>query len=156
MSNLQQTPYLREQRNFPTEDAQALQVEVDKMYVDVAQKVNSRIVGTFPINSSVVTGEQWYLAGASKKQQSLRQAYTFTSTANIPHLINLKQIDRFTTMYGSFTDGTNWYGLIPGSSTAIAGQISFYIDPTNIVFVVDGAAPTLTSGTIVLQWLSPP
>jgi hypothetical protein len=156
MSNLQQTPYLREQRNFPAEDAQKLQIEVDKMYIDVAQKVNSRIVGTFSLGNSVVTGETWYLAGAAKKQQSLRQVYTFTSTSNIAHGVTLSQIDRFTCMYGSFTDGTNWYGLIAGSSTAITGQISFYITPTDIVFVVDGAAPSLTSGTIVLQWLALP
>jgi len=156
MSNLQQTPYLREQRNFPTENVQKLQVEIDKSYVDIARNVNSRIIGTFTLNNQVVTGEQWYLAGSATKQQALRQVYTFTSTTSIPHTLNFSQIDRFTIMYGSFTDGTNWYGLIAGTNTAIAGQISFYLDPINIIFETGAGAPTLTSGTIVLQWLSLP
>jgi len=51
---------------------------------------------------------------------------------------------------------TNSYGLIFGSNSAttIPGQISFYITATQIIFIVDGAAPALTSGRIVLTWLS--
>lgn len=156
MSNIQSTPFLREQRNFPTADAQSLQVEVDKAYVDIAQKVNARTIGVFALNNQIVNGNTWYLRGSSLKQQALQQPYIFTSTANLPHGIVFGQIDRFVRMYGQFTDGTNWYGLIAGSNIAIAGQISFYLTPTNIVFVTGAAAPTLTSGNIVLEWLAFP
>ena len=56
--------------------------------------------------------------------------------------------------YGSYTDGTNWYGAIYASNTAIAGQISFYISPTNIVILAGTAAPTPTKGVVLLEWIS--
>jgi len=42
------------------------------------------------------------------------------------------------------------------TSRAIAGQISFYVDPTNIVILAGVGAPTITSGLIILEWLSQP
>lgn len=157
MSNLQSTPYLREQRNFPTTDTQALQVEVDKAYIDIAQKVNARTIGVFALNNQVANGNVWYLRGAQQRQQALQQVYTFTSTANIPHNLNFSQIDQFVSMYGQYTDGTNWYGLIAGTDGGtIPNQISFYLTPTDIIFEVDAGAPSLSSGNIVLEWLGFP
>ena len=154
-SQLNQAPYLREQRQYPFTDLKALASQSDQAYIDIASKVNARIIGTFAVNSQMVTGEQWFIQGQPRKQQSLRQVYVFNSTANpIPHNINLNQIDRFTRCFGEYTDGTNWYGLINGTNVAIAGQISFYVDPNNIQFLVDAGAPALTKGNIVLEWLS--
>jgi len=149
-----QVAYLRTSRDFPQDDVNQLSTELSKSYIDIANCVNNRIIGIFPVNKSAVTGESWFFS--TQKQQSLRQVYGFTSTANIPHGLNLTQIDRFTNNYGQYTDGTNWYGLISGTSVAIAGQIVFYVTPTNIVFVVGAGAPTLTRGNIVLTWLSFP
>lgn len=149
------SPFLRLQRNFPQDSTQALTVEIDKAYVDIANSVNNRTIGIYPTNSAVTTGEAWYLGGSNSKQQSLRQIYPFTSTANILHGINFAGISQISPLCkGSYTDGTNWYGLIFDSPVAIAGQITFYVTPTNIVFVTGGGAPTLTSGTIVLEWIS--
>lgn len=147
-----QVAYLQTTRQFPLE-AIELTSELDKAYVDIANAVNSRIIGIFPTTRSAITGENWFLE-KNKKQQVLRQVYKFTNTNNIPHGIDVKRVNRFTKCYGSYTDGTNWYGAIYASNVAIPGQISFYITPTDIVFVVDAAAPVLTDGTIVLEWLS--
>lgn len=149
-----QVSYLRTSRDFPTEEVAQLSTELSKAYIDIANSVNNRIIGIFAVNKSSVTGESWFFS--TKKQQSLRQVYTFTNTANIPHGLDFDQIDRFTSNYGQYTDGTNWYGLISGTSVAIAGQILFYVTPTNIVFVVGAGAPALTRGNIVLTWLSNP
>lgn len=143
--------YLRSARKFP-EDLPQLTVEINKAYVDIANAVNNRTISIFPANRPAITGESWFLT--NQRQQTLRQVYSFTTTTSIPHGITLSQIDRFTRTFGEFTDGTNWYGLIPGSNVAIAGQISFYIDPTNIVFLTGAGAPALTKGAIVLEWLS--
>lgn len=147
-----QVAFLRTSKNFPQE-AQPLAVEINKSYVDIAEKMNVRTIGIFPTNRAAITGESWFLTG-NQKQQTLRQVFTFSSTASITHGISFSQISPLTR--GVFTDGTNWYGLIFGSSTAIAGQISFYVTPTQIVFATGGAAPTLTSGIIDLEWLSQP
>jgi hypothetical protein len=142
-------PYLLTSRIFPLEPDKLI-LELSKSYIETANTVNERIIGIFPTGKPAITGENWYI-GTPRRQQSLRQVYAFTSTAAINH--GITDYDRFTCCYGSFTDGTNWYGLIFGSNVAIAGQRSFYVTPTQIVFLAGGGAPALTRGQIVLQWL---
>lgn len=151
---MNQVPYLRTSRTFPDELLQ-LTVEVDKAYVDTANAVNNRTISIFPTTRPAINGESWFLIG-NQKQQGFRQAYTFTTTGNIAHGIESNDISRFVRTFGEFTDGTNWYGLIPGSNIAIAGQISFYITPTDIIFAVGAGAPAVTSGVVVLEWISQP
>ena len=153
-TNLQQSPYLREQRQFPNDELRELATQVDQAYIDIAQKMNARTIGIYAVNFQTVTGESWYLRGSSNRQQTLRQVYTFTAAGNIPHGINFATISQFTKCQGSYTDGTNWYGVIFATSVAIAGEVSFYITPTNIVVLIGGGAPAITSGSIILEWLS--
>lgn len=151
---MNQVAYLRTSRDFPEEGKQ-FTIEVNKAYVDTANAVNNRTISLFPTTRPAINGESWFLTG-NQRQQGFRQAYPFTTTTNIAHGIDFNQIERFVRMFGDFTDGTNWYGLIAASNVAIAGQISFYLTSTNIVFVVGGGAPALTKGTITLEWLSQP
>lgn len=153
-TNLQQMPYLRAQRQFPNGDLRELANQTDHAYIDIAAKVNERTIGIFAVNYPVITGNSWYLNGQSKKQQTLRQVYTFTAAGNIAHGVNFSSISQFVPSYGTFTDGTNWYGVIFGSSVAIAGQVSFYVTPTNIVVLSGAGAPAITSGSVILEWLS--
>lgn len=146
--------YLRTSREFPVDDDKQLAADLGKSYIDIASCINVRVIGIFSTNRPSITGKSWFLT--STKQESLRQIYSFTSTANIAHGINLSQIDRFVPCFGEYTDGTNWYGLINASSVAIPGQIIFYITPTEIVFVVGAGAPALTQGLVILEWLSKP
>lgn len=147
-----QVAYLRTSRQFPPELEQ-LTVEVDKAYLDTANAINNRTISLYPTTRPALNGESWFITG-NQKQQGFRQVYSFTTTANIPHGIDFAKIDRFTRNFGEFTDGTNWYGLINGSNVAMAGQVSFYLTPTNIVFLSGVGAPALTKGNIVLEWLS--
>jgi|SRR5579859_3578543 len=147
--------FLRTSRNFPT-DAQALSVELSKAYVDIATQVNNRISGVYG-TSPTITGEDWFLTGLKGRQNTLRRVYTFSVTGNIPHGILWATVSQISPKsYGSFTDGTNWYGAIYASNVAIAGQVSFYVTPTNIVVIAGAGAPTITKGTIILEWLSQP
>lgn len=148
-----QSPFLRTSRNFPQE-AQPLAVEINRSYVDIAEKVNERVIGIFPTTRAAINGEAWFITN-NQKQQGFRQVYTFTATGNIAHGINFTSVAFISPRsYGSFTDGTNWYGAIYGSSTAIAGQVSFYITKTNIVVLAGAGAPSITSGIIDLEWIS--
>lgn len=150
-----QSPYLRTSRDFP-EDSHQLSVELERTYIDIAGRVNDRIIGIYPTNRPAVTGSSYYLSGQTR-QQELRQVYTFTSTSSITHGINVIDPSQFTLCYGSYTNGTNSFGLIFGNSGGtIPNNISFYITSTQIVFQVDAGAATLSSGTIVLSWLSQP
>lgn len=154
MTVIQTSPYIRQQRFFPNDSIKALSVEMDRTYIDIATKINDRTIGLFALNKQVITGENWFLLGSTQNQQTLRILFTFTTTAPILHGIDFAGVSRFTRNFGEYTDGTNWYGLINGTSVAIAGQISFYVTPTQIIFVTGAGAPPLTSGNIVLEWLA--
>ena len=149
-----QSPFLREQRDFPWDNLPLLGVELDKSYIDIAQRVNTRVVGLYTTNKPTATGENWYLTGGNTRQQGLRQVYQFTGSGNIPHAINWSSVSMITHSSGFYTDGTNWYGAIYSSDAGIAGQVTFYVTPVNIVVTVDAAAPVPTSGTIILEWVS--
>jgi hypothetical protein len=144
MQPVQKVPYLRVQRTFPGDNAQALSVEMSRTYVDIANKINNRTIGIFPTNSPAVNGEEWYMSGGNQKQQALRQVYEFTAaTLTQPHGIIVNQIGGFVRIFGTWTDGTNWYP-IPSATASVT------VTPTT--FVIAGIAPV--SGTLVLEWLS--
>jgi hypothetical protein len=154
-SIIQHSPYLRVQRNFPTDNLQALSIELDRAYCDTALKVNSRSIGIYPTNTPIVSGDQWFTTGGNTKQQSLRRIYPFSSSGNIAHGIPFTEVSFISpNSYGTFTDGTNWYGTIYGSSTAIAAQVSFYVTSTNIIILAGAGAPPIISGYIHLEWVS--
>lgn len=155
-TNLQKAPYLREQRQFPQDSLSHLASETDQAYIDIAGKVNERIIGSYALNSAMITGERWFLQGGNQRQQSLRSLYNFTSTAvPIAHGLDFSTITLISPQsFGSFTDGTNWYGLNFASNIAIPGQITFYLTPTNIIFLIGAGSPALTNGYIILSWVS--
>ena len=154
-------PYLRTSREFPFDDIKELAFEINKSYVDIALTVNQRMIAIFPVSKPAITGENWFF-NKGLRQQSLRQVFPFTTTANIAHNIPSTDINYFSRGYGAYTDGINWYGLIFGSTTAIPGQISFYITPStatvsgDIIFVSGSgpSPPSLTKGIVVLEWIS--
>lgn len=133
-------------------EAQPLSVEVDRSYLDIANAVNNRIIGLFPTSKPAITGESWFV-DRNQRQQTLRRVYTFTTFAAIDHGITTTNIFGFTSIYGSFTDGTNFYPL-PYVNAVAANQVGVIITTTQITFSVGGTAPVPTKGIIVLEWLS--
>jgi hypothetical protein len=157
MTNLLQTaPYLRNQRQFPNDNVKELSNQVDQAYIDIASKVNRRIIGNYPVNFQAVTGERWYFSGSNSSQQSLRQVYEFTAVGSVPHGLTWASVSSISPRsYGTFTDGTNWYGCIYGNAIAVPlGQVTFYVTPTNIVIAANVSAPTIVSGYINLEIVS--
>lgn len=148
-----QVAYLRTSREFP-EELKNLTIELSKAYIDTANAINVRTIGIFPVNRAAITGEGWYLN--TQKQQTLRQVYQFTAAGSIAHGINTTQIAGFTRIYGTFTDGTNWYPLPYVDSVLATNQIMLVVTPTNIVITAGAGAPAIVSGFIVLEYLSNP
>lgn len=149
-----QVAYLKTSREFP-DDLKKLTIEVNKAYLDTANVVNNRTISIFPTNVAAINGESWFLEG-NRKQQGFRKVFIFSSTSNISHGIEVIKKNQFIRGFGTYTDGTNSYGLIFGTNTAIGGQISFYVNDTDIIFALGGGAPALVNGTLVLEWLSQP
>ena len=149
---LQNSPYLPRQRNFPNDSAQELGVELDKAYIDIANRVNERTIGLYSTNLPSITGEAWFLKGQPRKQQTLRQVYEFTGTASFAHGINFANVATFTKITGIGFDGTNYFP-IPYLSTNPAFDLGIFVSPTQII-LDPGASRTVTSGIIILEWLS--
>lgn len=149
---INQVAYLRTTREIP-EEIHQLTVELNKMYVDIAAAVNTRTIGLYPVNRPAQNGSQFFIEN-NKKQSGFRQIYSFTSTAAINHNISVTFPGQFVLSSGSYTDGTNTYGLFFASSVAIPGQITFYVTSTQIVFLVGAGAPALSKGLIILEWVS--
>lgn len=162
-TNINRSPFLRTSREIP-EELHQLTVEVNKAYVEIAAYVNDRIIGLFPTIKPAITGEAWFLTNA--RQQSQRQVYIVPSGIISGSTINLgfkiSSISQFSPKcYGTFTDGTNWYGLIFASNIPIAGQVSFFLNVNGastttdqIVFEVGAGAPAISSGTVLVEWLA--
>ncbi len=152
-TNLQTSPYLREQRSFPSDNIQALTVEIDRSYVDIAQKMNSRTIGLFASSTATITGESWYIT--SQRQQTIRKMFTFTAAGSIAHGIDTSQISGFTRIYGTFTNGTNFYPLPYVDVTAANNQVNVIVTPTNIVIAAGGGSPpAITSGFVIIEWVA--
>lgn len=156
MNVINKSPFIQTSRKFPNDELSELAFQINLAYVDIANAVNKRTISLYSSERPSITGESWFITNNSS-QSSFRQVYPFTTLpASIPHNIDISSINRFSLLYGSFTDGANWYGVIAGSNVAVAGQISFYITTTNIVFLTGAGAPVPTMGTVVLEWLSQP
>lgn len=154
-SQLQTAPYLRDQRQFPYDNVGELAKQVDQAYIDIANKVNSRTIGIYATNYPIITGDSWYLQGQPQKQQSLKQVFPFSAVGNIRHGINFSSVSYISpNSYGTFSDGTNWYGVIYASNVVIPGQVSFYVTPSNIVILTGAGAPAISNGFIILEWIS--
>ncbi len=158
MSNIiNQVAYIKSSREFPQDLNQIANI-LTRSYAEIANSINERTIGLFPSNRPAITGNSYFVY-QNKRQQSVRQTYTFTSTVPILHNIDFLQVAYIGAMYGQYTDGTNWYGIIPGTNAAagIPGQLVFYLSPTSIIFIPGGVSmPALTKGIIVIEWISQP
>lgn len=148
--------FLRTSRDFP-EDLHMGFRETNKAYIEIAQKVNERIIGLFTTSRPSVNGESWFLTN-NQRQQAFRQVYPITGTGNYAHGIpGFAAISNFVKIYGEFFDGTFWQTLPYVDVLSATNQINLKVDATNIVITAGaGAPPTIVKGTVVLEWLSNP
>ncbi len=160
--NLEITPFLRTQRQFPNDDVRELSNQIDHTYIDIAQKVNYRTIGLFAVNFQMVTGEQWFLAGQPINQQTLRQVYPFGpvlagTELDIP--TGITNLIQFTRIYGTCITDIPDYRPLPyvdqGSvTTNIAILVATIAGSLQIRILPGATSPNIVSGIIILEWLS--
>lgn len=153
---INQVAYLRTSREFP-EELHQLSVEVNKMYVDIANTVNARTIGLFPVNRFAQTGEAWFFT--STRQSTIRQVYQFGAiaagaTLNIPYKIS--SFNRLVRLFGAVKTDVPDERPIPYPSVTINANIEVRLDTVNnlIVIIIGAASPNIASGFIVFEWLS--
>lgn len=151
-----QVAYLRTSREFP-EELHQLSVEINKSYVDIANAVNSRTIGLFPVNRPAQTGNSFYFT--STRQQTLRQVYSFGAiaagaTLNINYKIT--GFSRLIMLYGAVVTDAPDERPIPFASVVANANIETILDTANsqIVITVGAGSPNVVSGFIVFEWLS--
>jgi hypothetical protein len=150
-----QVSFLKTARNFPN-DLKQLTVEVNKAYIDIASSVNNTTKSLFSVNVPALNGENWFL-NQNQRQQGFRQIYMFTAAGNINHGLKLGGMYGYTRIYGTFTDGTNWYPLPYVDVVDATNQVNIIVTPTEIQITAGGGTPpAITQGTVVLEWISQP
>lgn len=144
-----ESPYLPNSFRF-SEDDSVLISQLTRMYGSIAFRLNNREISIYDFQERL-TGQKWTdVNNLQVPKETFRKVFSFTAAGSFAHNISaLTQV----LGWGEFTDGTNFYGAIYGSSVAIAGQVSFYVTPTNIVVLSGAGAPTITAGVIVLEYL---
>lgn len=146
-------PYLPTTRKFP-QDLPELETEIAKSYVDTANAVNARIIGIFELAQSI-TGERWFSTNSTNnqtKRQTQRKVFQF-SDASLTFAHGITGVTLYTRIWGAFTDGTIFYPL-PYVNPTAANQVGVSVSATQVVVTKGGGAPVITSGIVVLEWLS--
>jgi hypothetical protein len=133
---------------------------MNKTYIDIANAVNNRTISIFPANRSAITGESWFIK--NQRQQSFRQIYPFGaisagSELDIP--IDISNFTMFTRIYGTVITTTPDYRPLPytdptTSTTGMALLVGPIMGILNIRIVLGATAQPVTSGNVVLEWLS--
>lgn len=154
-----QVAFLRTSREFP-EDLHQIAVETNKAYIDTANAVNARTIGIFPTNRPAITGDSYFLN--NQRQQTLRQVYTFGAIAagtelDIP--TNITSLVQFTRIYGTVITNAVDYRPLPyvdpiTLTTGMALLVGTVAGKQQIRIVLGATAQPVTSGLVVLEWLS--
>lgn len=159
MSTNSQVPYLRTSRDFNV--ANELPTTLNKMYIDIANTVNTRTIGIFPTNKHVVTGESWFVQ-SNQRQQTLRQVYSFGAIAagtelDIPH--GITSFIQFTKIYGTVITNVPDYRPLPyvdpiTLTTGMALLVGTVAGVPSIRIILGATAVPVTSGLVILEWMS--
>lgn len=156
-------PFLITTRFFPT-DGERLSPILNKAYIETAQAVNARVIGSFePVE--VITGERWFEDSIQGEQivrrQSYRKFFRFGAiaagaTLNIVH--DILELDEFTTIYGTCeTDTPDFRPINYASATLVTDQIELNVTNTAVltnINIINGAtAPNIVRGIVVVEYL---
>jgi len=153
------SPFLPTTQVFPEDESQRLIVLTDN-YTSLAQNINQREIGTFETIEQL-NGQQFFNAtDPEKKRFAYRKVFVVGAiaagaTSTIAHGITAANTTTtFTHIYGTVRTATIDNRPIPYSSaTAVNLQIEVNVDATNINIINGAAAPAITSGIVVLEFI---
>jgi hypothetical protein len=152
-------PFIATSTFFP-ENFEEFRVKFLELYRDLANTVNTREVGIFDLQE-FLTGEQWFTVGNPQvKRRTYRKSFVLAATVAgattvIPHgITGVNTTTTFTHIYGTCLTAVPDNRPIPYASvTNVNQQIEINVDATNINVINGTAAPNITSGIVVLEYL---
>ena len=141
---------------FSEDDSQRL-YQLNKNYTDTANAVNVREIALYD-TVELLDGQQFFTTGnAQKKRYGYRKVFsigTVNAGATLTTAHGLTGVTLFTRIYGTVITATPDYRPIPyTSATAVNQQIEIRVDATNFYIVNGAAAPQISSGIVVLEYL---
>lgn len=151
-----QTAFLNTSIVFSDDESQRI-YELTKLVTDLANYINIREISQF-VTLEVLNGQQFTdPANTSLNKFVYRQLYYIGqvnagATLNVAHGINT--IVQFTHIYGTVVTAIPDYRPIPRVSTVnVNQQISLDVGPVNFTIINGSAAPQITRGIVVLEYL---
>lgn len=152
-------PFISTSTFFP-DDFDEFRAKFLELYRDLANAVNTREVGIYDL-TEFLTGENWFTSGNPQvKRKTFRQVYELPATnagatTLIAHgITGVNTTTTFTHIYGAcVTDFPDNRPIPYASVTAVNQQIEIRIGATNIRVINGAAAPNITSGYVVLEYL---
>lgn len=145
-------PYLQTSVYFP-DNFDEFRVTFLQQFRNIGNVANVRQIGIFD-QTEFLAGEQWpNVVNRQKPRHTFRKIFFFND-ASLIFNHGISGITLCTHIYGTGTNGTNFFPIPYVSATAIGNQIQIDVTPTQVVITKGGGAPpAITNGAIVLEYL---
>jgi hypothetical protein len=164
-SQFYRQPYLKVQWLFPNTDLKDMSAQMDKAYIDIASKVNDRVIGIYPERKIVPTGSKWYLNGYTRALQTFREVIVFPAMASgtflnidtgVPNLISFTSINGV----AALDTGTDWRPLPYVDPSLLTTSMTVLVEPNpsggnqSVKVVLGATAPNISAAYVTIEWLS--
>lgn len=150
-------PNLQENISF-SENFTIFLEQITRYYRDIARKVNEKEGGMYPQALEVLTSQKFFTAGNPRAYRSVfRKVFPVTAiaagaTLNIAH--GIVGFVELVNLYGSCITNVVDYRPIPFTSAVAVNQgIQVLLVGANISITNGAAAPNITSGYIVAEYV---
>lgn len=145
---------LNENKQFTQEDFPSFLNSFNETYLQIATQVNRKVFG-YISTQQVMTGKQWFVDPQNYKM-IYRKRFDFTTiaqgaTETIAH--GLSGFTKIVKRYGEVITAADYRPIPYMSVSNVNLGIEINNDSTNITIVNGAAAPAITSGFVVLEYI---
>lgn len=152
-----QSPFVSSSEYFSPDNSQLL-IQLSSNHTNIANAINDREIALYQDQQQTVTGQQFSSPGTNQaKKYTFRKVFYFGAIApgaTLSFAHGITNLVQFTRLYGTCVTNVVDYRPIPFIDSPIGGgEISLLSTPTNIVITLGAAAPNITSGIIVSEYL---
>lgn len=155
-TNVSSASFLSTSENF-SEDRSQFLIQLTNLYSTMATAINSKEIGQF-YTTQQLTGQQFPTVPVSQRYRPSYRKIFFIgavaagATLNTAH--GITGITLPTHLYGAVITATPDYRPVPYASvTAANAGIELRADNTNVILINGAAAPNITSGVLVFEYL---
>lgn len=143
------------------EDWDEFRDQITDLWRTLSRKVNDKERAFYPDRLELTNSQKFFTAGNPQKyREAFRKVFNIGAIATGATLNNdstahgITRIGEFTRIYGVCTTDVVDYRPIPYSSVTAANLgIELNVTATNVVIINGAAAPNITSGIVVIEYV---